>query len=80
MTNNKLCNNNIQLFITKFNNHQLTCRRINREIIAEMYKTYSASVFQGRQPVFDGRQHLYTSQALPIGNQVVGTKCCIIHS
>lgn len=41
--------------------------KVNCEIVETMVHTYS-KFFGNLKPVFDGRNHLYTKDPLPIGN------------
>ncbi|XP_077990342.1 protein argonaute-2-like isoform X3 [Glandiceps talaboti] len=46
-------------------------RRVNREIIDTMVKSYSTKIFNNAKPVFDGRKNLYSRDPLPIGREKV---------
>lgn len=45
-------------------------RKVNRDIIETMVQAYS-KIFGARKPVFDGRNHLYSREPLPIGNEAI---------
>ncbi|CAE1171979.1 ELF2C [Acanthosepion pharaonis] len=46
-------------------------RRVNREIIESMVQAYSAKIFRGEKPVFDGRKNLYSRILLPFERERV---------
>ncbi|XP_029634731.1 protein argonaute-2-like [Octopus sinensis] len=46
-------------------------RRVNREIVETMVQAYSAKIFHGEKPVFDGRKNLYSRMLLPFDRERV---------